>query len=100
MIQQAKIIHNWDQLQERRFFSAVSGSYLRLMAALDSGWEISSVGLRPALQRGEPNEFCFILSRFEGRETRMLQLPQCRELAQFIVSEHILVWNEAQFGIM
>lgn len=100
MLQQSDQKMNWDYLQERRFTSSVSSGYLRLLAALDSGWEISSVGLQPAEQRGEPNEFCFLLARHEGKETRILQLPQCKELAQFITSEHLPLWNEAQFGLM
>ncbi len=100
MLQQSDPIINWDYLQERRFTSTVSNSYLRLLAALDSGWEIKSVGLVPATQPGEPKEFCFILARQEGKESRNLQLPQCKELAQYIAVERLSVWNEAHFGLM
>lgn len=91
---------NWDHLQERRFFSKVSSSYLSLMAALDSGWKINSVGLIPALQRGEPGEFCFVLSQLDGNETRILKLSQCSELARFIANEQILVGNEISYALL
>jgi len=100
MFQQSDQNTNWDYMQERRFTATVSSSYLRLLAALDSGWEIKSVGLQPVLQRAEPKEFCFILVRHEGKETLTLRLPQCKELAQFITNERINLWNEAHFALL
>jgi hypothetical protein len=39
--------HQWSTLQEPRVSSSFPSSYLRLLSALDTGWQISSYALKP-----------------------------------------------------
>ena len=97
MLGQADNANRWDRLQEPRCSSSCSTGYLRLLAALDTGWTIQGlVGVRPAQRSNEPDEYRFTLVRSNGVEIRSLLLPYSLELALFISAEQLLLWGETR----
>jgi hypothetical protein len=94
---QSEMLTQWDLLQEPRCSTSASTSFLRLLAALDSGWSLSGmVGQRLAQRPDQKDEFCFTLIRSDDGETRTLLLPYSHELTQFIYQEHLVLWQESQ----
>ena len=88
MLQMTDSVFDWDQLQEPMCSSGHSPGYLRLMAALDCGWNIHLVDRRTARQKSEPCKLYFILARVGSDEIRALLLSCHRDLEQFLRDEH------------
>jgi len=91
MRQTSDIASYWDCLQEPRRRSGFSAGYLRLLAALDSGWRVDQVTkISSTKPGGEADEYCFTLMKSEEIEPQTLRLPRSQELMQFISKERLL----------
>lgn len=88
MLQMTDSVSEWDQLQEPMCSSVHSPGYLRLMAALDCGWNVRLVGRRAAKQNDEPCKLYLTLGRAGSKVTKTLLLSWNRDLEQFIRDEH------------
>lgn len=92
MFMQTHSTSRWDHLQEPRRRAHHSAAYLRLMAALDAGWRISSLAYTPPRpETAQHAELCFTLFHQERPESRTLKLLLCQELADFITNEQLPV---------
>ena len=97
MIQSYENLARWDQLQEPACRSSYSTSYLRLMAALDTGWDIYEIiGVNSSQLPDEEDMVCFNLYKPASLERRNLFLPQSRDLSQFIRNENLTYRQEIQ----
>ena len=83
----------WSQLQEpARPSSEPSVSLLRLLAALDTGWQVEEpIYLRPRWSEGNARVFCFILHRAKGETPHLLTLPDTTAVEQFVRNEGLRV---------
>jgi hypothetical protein len=70
----------WDQLQEPKCNSGHSANYLRLLAALDSGWDIHLVRSQPDQQQNKPGRFYFTLRHAQSDQKPTLLIPWSQEL--------------------
>ena len=83
----------WSQLQEpARPSHEPSVSLLRLLAALDTGWQVEEpVYLRPRWTEGSARVFCFILHRATHESPHLLAIPATTAVEQFVRNEGLQV---------
>jgi hypothetical protein len=70
----------WDQLQEPKCNSVHSANYLRLLAALDAGWDIHLVTEMSVQQQNRSGRFYFTLGHSQSDQKPTLLIPWSREL--------------------
>ncbi len=83
----------WNNLQEpARAGCESSAPLLRLLAALDSGWQLEEpIYLRSRWSEGDARVYCFILHRQPHEAPRLLTLPVNSAVEQFVRSEGLEV---------
>lgn len=87
----------WNHLQEPSRFSQHGASYLRLLSALDSGWQIvGMVKWYSSQKQNDQDQYCFTLAHPSGRETQRLWVPHSHAIVQFINDEQLPVMNDYQ----
>ena len=83
----------WSQLQEpARPSPEPSMSLLRLLAALDTGWQVEEpVYLRTRWSDGGAHVYCFILHRAKQEPPHLLTIPANSAVEQFVRNEGLRV---------
>jgi hypothetical protein len=83
----------WSQLQEpARPSHEPSVPLLRLLAALDTGWQVEEpVYLRPRWSDGGARVYCFILHRARPELPYLLTVPATATVEQFVRNEGLRV---------
>lgn len=82
----------WNQLQQNRHATPLDPQYLRLLAALDQGWQIEApVYLQPRFGPGSALIYLFILHHPATTELMLVRLPDSPEARQFVAREQLAV---------
>jgi len=83
----------WNNLQEpARAGRETTAPLLRLLAALDSGWQVEEpIYLRSRWTDGGARVYCFILRRQPQEPPRLLTVPASTAVEQFVRSEGLKV---------
>jgi hypothetical protein len=82
----------WNNLQEPYRPSRFPPGYMLLLAAVDTGWNISGpVLMQAALQDSDPCSYAFLLTNNNSATLRELVVPECHDIEVFIRSEGLTV---------
>jgi hypothetical protein len=82
----------WNNLQEPSRPSRFTPGYMLLLAAVDTGWQISEPVLaQPALPAHERCSYAFSLTNHLSSTSLQLVVPQCHDVEAFIRLEGLVV---------
>ena len=83
--------HLWSRLQQPPRPANLPTDYLLLMAALDTGWQITGpVRILPAFNGAQCGVYLFTLSQSQTGAERQLSLKQHPRIDDFIRQENLL----------
>jgi hypothetical protein len=82
----------WNNLQEPSRPSRFTPGYLLLLAAVDTGWQVSEpVLVQSVLPDHERCSYAFLLTNNHSTTSLQLVVPQCHDVDVFIRSEGLRV---------